>query len=171
MPSSNNIEAVDLLTEKLGKASAIYFTDYLGLDVLSVTDLRSQFFDASVDYEVAKNTLLKLAAKNNAIEGVDVILNGPTAIALAYDDPTAPAKVIKNFTKDHDLPLVKGIIFEGELLDGSEFKRIASLPSKDELLSKLLSMLSQPITLVARTLSSPMTNLMNALNQLKDQKS
>ncbi len=163
MPSSKNIEAVEQLTEKLGKASAIYFTDYLGLDVISITELRSQFFDASVDYEVAKNTLLKLAAKNSSIEGVDDVLEGPTAIALTYDDPTAPAKVLKNFTKDNDLPNVKGIIFEGE--------RIALLPSKDELLSKLLSMLTQPVTLVARTLSSPMTNLVNALNQLKDQKS
>ncbi|MDP6532288.1 MAG: 50S ribosomal protein L10 [Candidatus Marinimicrobia bacterium] len=171
MPSSKNIEAVEQLTEKLGKASAIYFTDYLGLDVISITELRSQFFDASVDYEVAKNTLLKLAAKNSSIEGVDDVLEGPTAIALTYDDPTAPAKVLKNFTKDNDLPNVKGIIFEGEFLDGSEFARIASLPSKDELLSKLLSMLTQPVTLVARTLSSPMTNLVNALNQLKDQKS
>jgi large subunit ribosomal protein L10 len=171
MPNAKNIEAVDLLTKKLEKASAIYFTDYLGLNVLSITELRSQFFDASVDYEVVKNTLLKLAAKNSNIDGVDSILNGPTAIALAYDDPTAPAKILKKFTKDNDLPTVKGIIFEGEFLDGSEFNRIASLLSKDELLSKLLSMLAQPVTLLARTLSSPMTKLVNALNQLKDQKS
>lgn len=141
------------------------------MDVLSITELRSQFFEASVDYEVAKNTLLKLAAKNSNIEGVDEVLSGPTAIALTYDDPTAPAKVIKNFSKKNDLPTVKGILFEGEFLDGSEFKRIASLPSKDELLAKLLSMLAQPVTKFTRTISSPMTNLVNALNQLKNLKS
>lgn len=170
MPSTENFEAVEFLSEKLNKASAVYFTDYLGLDVTSITELRSQFFDASVEFRVAKNTLLKLAAENNKLEGLDEILNGPTAIALTYDDPTLPAKVIKNFTKEHKLPTVKGILFDGEFFPGTEFTRIADLPSKEDLLAKLLNMVQQPLVQLTNTLRAPLTHLGNALQQLQNQK-
>ncbi|HIA31088.1 MAG TPA: 50S ribosomal protein L10, partial [Candidatus Marinimicrobia bacterium] len=84
MPSKNNITQVEVLTEKIGKAKAIYFTDFLGLDVSSITELRSQFFQASIEYTVAKNTLIKLAAQNNQIEGIEKFLSGPTALAISY---------------------------------------------------------------------------------------
>ena len=102
MPSQKNIDEVMQLTEKLDKATAVYFTDYLGLDVLSVTELRSEFFEASVEFKVVKNTLLKLAANNINLEGLDDFLIGSTAIAISYDEPTAPAKVLKKFTENHD---------------------------------------------------------------------
>jgi len=94
MPNKKNIEQVSELTEKLEKAKSIYFTDYLGLDVGNLTELRAEFFKNSVEYYVAKNTLLKIAADNNKIEGLDKFLNGPTAIAISYDEPTIPAKII-----------------------------------------------------------------------------
>ena len=171
MPSSKNIEAVAELSDKLNRAKAIYFTDYLGLDVGSITDLRSQFFQADVEYTVAKNTLLKIAAKENKIKGLDEILTGPTAIAISYDEPTSPAKVIKSFAKDHDKPGVKGILFEGDVLDGSEFKRLADLPSKVELLSQLVAMLQSPMSKLVNTLNAPLTNVENVLKNLKEQKS
>ena len=99
MPSNKNLEAVKNLTEKLDKANAIYFTDYLGLDVVSITKLRKEFVSNDVEFTIANNTLIKLAAKDVGIEGLDDFLNGPTAMALSYDDPTNPAKVIKNFLK------------------------------------------------------------------------
>ena len=133
MPSQKNINEVKYLTDKLESASAVYFTDYLGLDVDSITKLRSQFFNASVEYKVTKNTLLKLAADNMKIKGLDDCLVGSTAIAVSFDEPTSPAKVLKNFMKDYDKPNVKAILFDGELLPGSEYKKFASLPSKDEL--------------------------------------
>ena len=171
MPSSNNIEAVAELSEKISRAKAIYFTDYLGLDVGSITNLRSQFYQADVEYTVAKNTLLKLAAEENNIEGLGEFLIGPTAIAISYDEPTSPAKVIKAFAKENDKPVVKGILFEGDVLDGSEFKRLADLPSKDELLAKLVSMLQSPMSKLVNTLNAPLTNVVNVLNNLKEQKS
>lgn len=171
MPSQKNIDEVTQLTEKLDKATAVYFTDYLGLDVLSVTELRSEFFEASVEFKVVKNTLLKLAANNINLEGLDDFLIGSTAIAISYDEPTAPAKVLKKFTENHDKPEVKAILFDGELLDGIEYKKFANLPTKDELLTKLVVILNSPITLLARTLYSPMTNFVNGLNNLKNKKS
>jgi len=171
MPSQKNIDEVKVLTDKLETASAVYFTDYLGLDVESITNLRSEFFHASVEFRVTKNTLLKLAADKMNIEGLDNFLVGSTAIAISFDEPTSPAKVLKSFTKEHDKPNVKAILFDGEVLDGGEYKKFANLPSKDELLSKFVIMLNSPMTILARTFRSPMENLVNVLNNLKNEKS
>ena len=171
MPSEKNQDELAQLTEKLDKAKAVYFTDFLGLDVSSITELRSEFFKASIEFKVAKNTLLKLAAENINLEGLDDFLVGSTAIAISYDEPTAPAKVLKKFTEDHDKPEVKAILFDGEVLDGSEYLKFATLPTKDELLTKLVLMLNSPITILARTLSASMTNFVNSLNNLKNTKS
>ena len=171
MPSEKNQDELAQLTEKLDKAKAVYFTDFLGLDVSSITELRSEFFKASIEFKVAKNTLLKLAAENINLEGLDGFLVGSTAIAISYDEPTAPAKVLKKFTEDHDKPEVKAILFDGEVLDGSEYLKFATLPTKDELLTKLVLMVNSPITILARTLSSSMTNFVNGLNNLKNTKS
>ncbi|MAM64249.1 MAG: 50S ribosomal protein L10 [Candidatus Marinimicrobia bacterium] len=171
MPSQKNIDEVKYLTDKLESASAIYFTDYLGLDVDSITKLRSEFFHASVEFKVTKNTLLKLAAENMKIEGLDDYLVGSTAIAISLDEPTSPAKVLKSFMKEHDKPEVKAILFDGEVLEVSEYKKFASLPSKDELLTKFIIMLNSPMTNLVRTLSSPMGNFVNVLNSLKNEKS
>ena len=171
MPSKKNQDELAQLTEKLDRAKAVYFTDFLGLDVSSITELRSEFFKASIEFKVAKNTLLKLAAENINLEGLDDFLVGSTAIAISYDEPTAPAKVLKKFTEDHDKPEVKAILFDGEVLDGSEYLKFATLPTKDELLTKLVLMLNSPITILARTLSASMTNFVNGLNNLKNTKS
>ena len=171
MPSQKNQDEVTQLMEKLEKANAVYFTDFLGLDVPSITELRTEFFKASIEFKVAKNTLLKLAAKNINLEGLDDFLVGSTAIAISYDEPTLPAKILKKFTEDHDKPEVKAILFDGEVLKGSEYLKFASLPTEDELLTKLVMMLNSPITILARTLNAPMTNLVNGLNNLKNTKS
>ena len=171
MPSQKNQDEVTQLTEKLDKANAVYFTDFLGLDVSSITELRTEFFKTSIEFKVAKNTLLKLAAKNINLEGLDDFLVGSTAIAISYDEPTLPAKVLKKFIEDHDKPEVKAILFDGEVLKGSEYLKFASLPTEDELLTNLVMMLNSPITVLGRTLNAPMTNLVNDLNNLKNTKS
>ncbi len=171
MPNSKNISAVEELSSKFEKAKAVYFTDYLGLDVASITDLRRQFYDAEVEYTVAKNTLIKIAAEKHEITGLDKVLQGPTAIAISYGEPTAPARVLKNFTKTSDLPSVKGILFEGELLGGEEFKRLADLPSREELLSTLVATLQSPMTKLVRTLNASLTEFVGVLTSLKDKKS
>lgn len=171
MPSSKNINSVAVLTEKFQKAKAVYFTDYVGLDVATITKLRSQFFKAEIEYTVAKNTLIKVAAERNNILGLDQILTGPTAVAISYHEPTSPAKVLKAFTKEHEKPTVKGILFDRKIMEGSEFKRLADLPSKTELLAKLMAMLQSPLVKLVNTINAPMMNLAYALNNLKKQKS
>ena len=171
MPNAKNIKHVDELTEKLGRAKGVYLTDYIGLNVQDITDLRREFYANDVEYMVAKNTLLKLAANNTNLSGLDSFLNGSTAIAFSYEDPTAPARVIKKFTKDNDLPKVKGIIIDGNIIDGSEFDRIANLPTKDESLAKLVVLLQSPLMKLVWALKSPMSDMTNMLNNLKEKES
>ena len=170
MPSIKNLETVKSLTEKLDKANAIYFTDYLGLDVVSITKLRKEFVSNDIEFTIAKNALIKLAAKDAGMQGLDKFLNGPTAMALSYNDPTNPAKVIKNFLKDFDKPAVKGMILDGQVFEGEEFEKIASLPSKEQLLSKLVGMLNSPMSKLSSTLGSPVSGLLGALEQLNSKK-
>ena len=170
MPSIKNLETVKSLTEKLDKANAIYFTDYIGLDVVSITKLRKEFVSNDIEFTIAKNTLIKLAAKDAGMQGLDEFLNGPTAMALSYNDPTNPAKVIKNFLKDFDKPAVKGMILDGQVFEGEEFEKIASLPSKEQLLSKLVGMLNSPMSKLSSTLGSPVSGLLGALEQLNSKK-
>ena len=171
MPNNKNIEQVKELKETFSKAKAIYFTEYHGLNVGDITKLRSEFFKADVEYKVAKNTLIKLAAEQNKISGLDEVLIGSTAIAIAYNEPVAPAKVIKEFTKDNDLPAVKGILFDGEFLPGEEFKKLADMPSKEESLSQLVAMLNSPLQKLVSTLIAPIQNAVGVLNNLKEKKS
>ena len=171
MPNKKNIEQLELLTEKFSKAKAVYFTDYLGLKVSEITELRSSFYDSGVEYLVAKNTILKLAAQKNKIQGLEGLLSGSTAIAISYDEPVSPAKVIKDFNKENDLPSVKGILFDGDLLPGSDLERLAKMPSKEEMLSQLISMLHSPVQKFVSTISSPMQNMLGVINNLKEKKS
>ena len=171
MPNKKNIEQVKELSESFSRAKAIYFTEYHGLNVGDITKLRSEFFKADVEFKVAKNTLIKLAAEENKIAGLEEILKGSTALAIAYEEPVSPAKVIKEFTKDNELPSVKGILFDGEFMPGEDFKRLANLPSKEELLAKLVSMLNNPLQKLVSTLNAPLQNVAGVLNNLKEQKS
>ena len=170
MPSTLNKEQVIELTEKLKKAKAIYFTDYLGLDVSSITKLRKEFFDQEVEFLVAKNTLIKLAAENNKITGLEEFLSGPTALAISYDEPVKPARVIKKFAKMHLKPDVKGILFEGEVLEKDRFESIASLPNREELLSHFVGTIQSPLTGLAKILNASMSNMVCVLTNLKNSK-
>jgi len=170
MPNQKNISNVKELSDKLSRAKSIYFTDYLGLNVSDVTRLRKKFFDSNVEYVVVKNTLLKIASDQNKISLSDELFSGSTAIAISYDEPVSAAKIIKDFLKDHDLPSVKGVLFEGSYLPASEFEKIANLPSKEESLVKISVMLKSPVQNIVNLLNSPMIKLVNVLNGLKANK-
>ena len=171
MPNKKNISSVEDLSEKLSKAQSIYFTNYLGLNVSDVTSLRKKFYENGVEFLVVKNTLLKIASSKNEIVLGDELFSGSTAIALSYDEPVKAAKIIRGFLKDHELPTVKGVLFEGSYLDPSQFDKIASLPSKEESLTKLAIMLKSPVQNFSNLLSSPMLSLLNVLRGIEKSKS
>ena len=170
MPTQAKIDIVNEVQEKLAQSSGVYFADYKGLSVAKVTELRRNFRAEGVDYKVIKNNLTKLAAKNAGIEGLDDLLVGQISVAFSEDDPAAPARVIKNFIKDKNPLDVVGILFEGQMFDAGKYEELASLPSREELLSKLVGGLNSPMSKLVGTLGGSMSKLVGTLNSLKDQK-
>ena len=171
MPSQNNIKKVEKITDKFKNSSAMYFTKYTGMNVENAAKLRMDFTDNGVDFHISKNTLTKLAAKNAGHENVfDEILSGQIGIAYAGDDPTAPARVLKEFTKEVECLEVVGLYFDGTLYDPSKYKELANLPTYDELLTKLVCGLNSQMTKVALVLNSTMSKLAGTLTSLQEQK-
>ena len=170
MPNKKNIEQVDLLKDVFARAKAVYFTEYHGLDVEKITELRKIFYDNDIEFKVAKNTLIKIAVNENSLNHVKDVFSGSTALAVSYDEPSSPAKIIKDFNKKHNLPSVKGILFDGEFFSGDDFERIANLPSKNDLLSRLSATLHSPIQKYASTISGPLVELVGVLESIKQKK-
>ena len=168
MPSQKNIDVVSSVTEKFENSEGIYFTSYTGLDVPKITSLRKAFTENSVEYNVIKNTLVKIASKNAGLEGkFDNILKGQVAIAFSID-PVAPAKVIKSFKDKYKDDLeVLGVYFDGELYDANKYKEFASLASKEELLSRLASCLNSPMFKLVSTLNSSMSKVVFAFRAIQ----
>ena len=170
MANENKIKIVELAEERFKNSTGIYFTNYTGMSVIQATELRKQFREKNVKFTVTKNTLNKIAAKNAGIKGLKDILLGQVAIAFSAEDPTSPAKVIKEFKKDNDCLDVLGVYFEGELFDPDKYKELADLPSKEELIGKFVSGLNYPINTVASMLNSLMPKFLTALNEINKQK-
>ncbi len=168
MPNRKNIDQVKELKEIFSKASAIYFTRYQGLDVASLTKIRSSFFQNNIDFKVAKNTLLKIVIEDQNISNLEDVLKGDTAIAISYDEPVTPAKVLKKFVKEYNLPVVKGVIIDGEVLSPDIFDKLASMESKEILLGKFISMINSPLQKLVSTLNAPIQNTLSVLTNLKN---
>ena len=172
MPNSKKIDLVEQLSNKIKSASALYFTKYTGMNVEQASEIRQSFTDNSVEFTVSKNTLTKIATEKAGLDKdlFDEFLSGQIGIAYAGDDPTAPAKVIKDFSKDNECLEVVGLYFDGQLYSPDKYKEIANLPSKEELLTKFVVALNYPMTSILYCLQSSMVNFVNVLNNLKEQK-
>ena len=173
MPNERNIKTVEELENKIKGASALYFTRYTGMDVSQATELRREFRKNSVEYKGSKNTLTKIAAINAGYdaEKVSDLLNGQIGIAYADSDPTAPARVIKDFVKENEDCLdVVGLIFDGNFFEADKYKQFADLPSRDELLTKFVVGLNSPMTKMSTMLNSVMVKMVTALSGLKEKK-
>ncbi|MGC6767432.1 50S ribosomal protein L10 [Enterococcus sp. LJL51] len=140
---------VDDVTEKFKAAASVVIVDYRGLTVEEVTNLRKQLRDADIEMKVIKNSILSRAAKKAGLEGLDEVFTGPTAIAFSNEDVVAPAKIMDEFAKDAKALEIKGGVIEGKVSSLEEITALAKLPSRDGLLSMLLSVLQAPVRNVA----------------------
>ena len=158
MPSAKVLDikkqAVANMVEKLKKAQSGILVDYRGLTVSEDTDLRNKLREAGVEYKVVKNTLTRFAANEVGFEELDPVLNGPTSLALSYEDPVAPAKIIAEFAKGNEKLEIKSGFLDGKVISLDEIKQLASTPSKDVLLAKLLGSLNSPVSSLARVLQA-----------------
>ncbi|MDR1065806.1 MAG: 50S ribosomal protein L10 [Clostridiales bacterium] len=145
---------VNEIKEKLQKAASAVLVDGRGLTVEQDTALRKNLREAGVDYKVYKNALLNFAVKDTSFEGLSAYLKGPTTLVVSYDDPVAGARVIIKEMKTIPALEFKAGVIENAVYDGNGVKTIASIPSKDELLSKLLGSFKSPLATFARLVNA-----------------
>lgn len=142
---SEKAQLVAEVVEKFQTSATTVVTDYRGLTVSQVTELRKQLREAGVEFRVLKNTLLRRATAETELTELDEHLVGPTAVAFSKEDAVAPAKIISEFAKKNNALKVKGGIVEGRVVDLDQIKALADLPSREGLLSMLLSVLQAPM--------------------------
>ena len=141
------------ISELLNGAASAVVVDYRGLTVAQDTELRKQLREAGVTYKVYKNTMIKRAAEGTDFAALDPDLEGPTAIAVSKEDATAPARILAEFAKKADKLEIKAGVVEGTYYDATGIAAIASIPSREVLLGKLLGSIQSPITNFARVLN------------------
>ncbi len=137
------------VTSKLTESACAVVADYRGLNVAQVTQLRKTLREAGVEFQVIKNTMARLATANAQLTELDAHLTGPTAIAFSKEDVVAPAKILSDFAKKNDKLKLKAGVVEGKVVDAIQLKALADLPSREGLLSMLLSVLQAPMRNIA----------------------
>ena len=161
-------EQVELLTEKLRKAKVAVLTDYRGLTVSQLQELRGKLRTGDVEYRVVKNTLARRAAEAAGVGELQAELEGPVAIAFGYDDLSLPSKLINEFVRASRLKLdVKGGLVEGRVFTPDQVKQLADLPSRESLLAQLLGTLQSPVGQLVGIMQTPVQQLVGVLDAYK----
>ncbi|HVT43956.1 MAG TPA: 50S ribosomal protein L10 [Thermoanaerobaculia bacterium] len=164
-------QAVSELAAQMEKASNAFLIDFKGITVPQVTELRRQIRETSSEYVVVKNTLALIALKDSPMIGLREHFSGPTAVAFNDGDPVALAKALTRFAKDVPALQFKGALLDGQVVSAAEIDTIASLPTREELVARLLFMLQAPVRNLVTVLSANMRNLAVVLDQIAGQKS
>jgi len=166
LPTQQNLNKVDAIRDWINRCTIAIATDYTGLSVADMTSLRKALRDSGIEYRVIKNTLALLAADGSTKPDVKQIVEGPTALAFGYDDPLAAAKVLTDFVRVNRSALkVRGGVMGERVLTTQEIVALADLPSKDELMARLLGQLNAPITGLVYVLSAPLAGLARVLQR------
>jgi large subunit ribosomal protein L10 len=164
------IRIVSELQEKFEKAKGIVFTDYRGLNVEEITDLRNSLRSSAVEYKVVKNTLAKIAAEGTPADGAKDSFTGPVGIAVGYDDPVLVVKKVLEFSKANEKLEVKGGVVEGGVCTPGQLKAISELPPREVQLSMLVGAMQSPLSNMAGLLNATLTQFMYAMEALKNKK-
>lgn len=155
MPTAEKEALIQDVSARIKGAKGMYLADFSGMTVEKVSALRAKCRASGVQYKVIKNTLLKLAVHEHGLTQLDAFLEGPTALAFSLDSEVEPARVLVEFAKENEKPLVKAGLIGDRLYNADEVKQLASLPPRDVLLAQVLG-----------TISAPLTNFLGAVNAL-----
>jgi len=166
---SDKSTAVAELTEHFRKAPATLLTEYRGLTVKQLTELRRSL-GKNTTYAVAKNTLAKRAATDAGIEGLDKLFTGPTALAFVSGDPVEAAKSLREFAKANPLLVIKGGVFEGKAITAAEVAKIADLESREVLLAKLAGAMKANLSKAAALFQAPLSQAARTIGALQDKR-
>ena len=165
MPSQENIQQVDMIRERFQSADVVLLTDFKGLTVAEINDLRRRLREADIQYKVCKNRLMKVVAQELEIEGLDDYLTGPTAIATS-SDPAACSKILKDFSDEHEHLKIKGGLLGTRVIDAARVEALVNMPSREQLIAQAVGGIKAPLSGLISVLDrgSPITGLVNVLN-------
>ncbi len=168
-----NLEAKKAVVEQVNaiaiNAVSVGVAEYRGLNVEQMTNLRNSAIDADVSLRVVKNTLAKRALAGTGCECIAPILSGPVILGFSQKDPGAVARIFRNFIKENEALVVKGLGVSGEFVDADQLKKIASLPTKDQAISMLMALMFAPTEKLVRTLNEVPTKLTRVVAAIRDQ--
>ncbi|HEY3375287.1 MAG TPA: 50S ribosomal protein L10 [Candidatus Aquicultor sp.] len=162
--------SVQEIKEKIEKATSVILTDYRGLNFQQISDLRNKLRAQGIEYKVFKNTLARIAVRELDLSDLDAYLVGPTAMAISYDDPVAPAKTLSDFARTAKLLELKGGVVEGKIVNMEQVQSLATIPSREVLLAMFMGALKSPLYGLAGSLNQITAGLARALSQVAAQK-
>lgn len=170
MPNSQNQETLGKIKEDIADVSALWVVDYRGLTVKDIQTLRVNVRETEASMKVYKNTLMHIALEELDMPNMDAVLEGPSAFVFTGADPVASAKALKDFAKTNPNLIIKGGMMDGSFVDAAQVEAIASLPSREELIAKLLGTISNPLVKTVRVLNGPMEAFARCVSAIADQK-
>jgi large subunit ribosomal protein L10 len=169
MPTQRKVESVADLRDKLERTQMTLVTDYRGLTVAEITDLRKKLRDIGAELIVAKNTLMLIAAKETGYEGLESFLSGPTALAFAFEDAAKTARAINDYNKGPKKLIIRGGMLGKSTLDANALDQVASLPTREQVLAQIVGGVSSPVAGVVGVLNAAITNVLYVLQARIDQ--
>ncbi|MBD3183522.1 50S ribosomal protein L10 [Candidatus Poribacteria bacterium] len=167
MPSPEKIATVNEIKEKIDSSKIAILAEFKGLNVAEVTELRKLFREAEVDYKVYKNTLIRIASEQLNIDNIEEYLIGTTALAISKD-PVAPAKIAKDFSKNHDNFKIKAGILDKKVIASGDIEALADLPPREVLLANILGSIQSPLSGLVTVLQGTIKSLLYALKDLSN---
>jgi large subunit ribosomal protein L10 len=170
MPKPEKFTAVENVKERLTRSKSVIVTDYRGLTVAQMTDLRTRLRKEGVEYKIVKNRLAKIALRDSGMNTMDDYLKGTTALAFGIKDPVGPAKVLTAYAKENDKLKVMGGLMDNRLLDVSAITELSQLPSREVLLSRLLGSITSPVQKLAYGLNQTVAKVVYAFDAVARQK-
>jgi large subunit ribosomal protein L10 len=170
MPRPEKVQAVADIRERLESAEAVFLTEYRGLSVKAVQDLRASLRESGAEYKVVKMTLAKLAASDAGVEGLDDFLTGPTALAFAKTDPVATAKALKEFSKTNEVFVLKAGFYSGNVLTPEEVSKLAEIQPREVLLAMIAGAVKSPLSRAAGMFGSFTRDAATVFEQLLSKK-
>ena len=168
MPTATKSAAIEQLRDTIDSAAAVFLADFTGLDVEKMTDLRRRCRANGVTLQVVKNTLAIKALRALELSELEPHFRGPTALAVSVDDPTSPARVLTEFRKEHDKPEVKAGFVEGNVITAEQVKALASLPTRDQLISQVMQLALAPAQGFVAALNDIMAKVVRVTDAVRD---
>jgi large subunit ribosomal protein L10 len=170
MARPEKVAAVESIADVFKEARSVVLNDFTGLDVAKISELRRLCREKQVEFRVIKNTLAKRGVEGTAAAELAQYFEGPTALAVSRENENEGAKILAKFAEEHEAPRFKAGFVDGKVIDATAVLALSTLPSREELLSKVLSGLMSPATGLVSVMQGPLRGLVNVLSQIKDQK-